>query len=473
MDNNLNCEKLSQKEEQRFQAVFAMLKGEFISDIVEKHKICRSDLYKFRKRALIAMREAMYDLPRGPKTPHNRLPKAKEEQIEQVCRRYPAMSSYKISEKVGTAFSSPRTIQRVRDRLSLKRLLKRAPRQSKAKRFPPETKQKMLEFILKQGHLGVLRLSWDIANILKIAISPSTLLRWRKAMIPKVSPVIEIISWQYYERKHPHSLWHGDVMKFEHSPDRGLYLRQLTFLDDYSRAYVYSELTTQTTASYTVQCLIYAMREWKVIPKALLFDNGSEFRGDILKTFCNNLCIRIIYSTVNHPQTNGKLERAFRDDRRDFYAPRSEWPIERMQEAFPDYMYYRNYQRGHFALEGRPAITRLLEQDRFASESILEHLEEYAVNEIGEKMVNTYGYIRLFCRWVYVGEQLKKSRVRCFETIRGLEIRKDGLVIGVLQDYYLYKTLTNTLRSDEIPESIILQQPYQHQLACPRIAVAL
>ena len=83
-------------------------------------------------------------------------------------------------------------------------------------------------------------------------------------------------------------------------------------------------------------------------------------------------------------------------------------------------MYYRNYQRGHFALEGRPAITRLLEQDRFASESILEHLEEYAVNEIGEKMVNTYGYIRLFCKWVYVGEQLKKSRMRCFETITHL-----------------------------------------------------
>jgi transposase InsO family protein len=54
-----------------------------------------------------------------------------------------------------------------------------------------------------------------------------------------------------------------------------------------------------------------AMRQWQAIPKAVLFDNGSHFRGKLLWTFCRNLGIRIIYSSVHHPQTNGKLERAF------------------------------------------------------------------------------------------------------------------------------------------------------------------
>ena len=472
MRNNSNYEKISQKEERRFQAVLAMLvEGQPLSDIAKEYGMCRSDLYRFRKRALKAMRNAMRDLPRGPRTAHNRIPRAKEEQIKQECERYPTMSSYKINKKAGIGFPSPRTIQRIRARHSLPRLSKRAPARSKAKRFVPEVKQKIQKFMLEKSHLGGLRLSWDIANILKLTVSPATLLRWRNVMQPKTMPSVEIINWRYYERKHPHSLWHGDLMKFEHNPERGLYLRQITFLDDYSRGYIYNELTTQSTACYTVKCLIRAIRKWKVIPKALLFDNGSEFRGTILKNFCNNLGIKIIYSTPNHPQTNGKVERAFRDDRRDFYAPRSEMSIEELQRELPYYTYYRNYQRGHFALKGKPAINRLCKQGRFAIPFILDRLEKYAINEIGEKTVNKYGYIRLFSRLIYVGEQFKENKVQCFETLKGLEIRHDHFTIGILQDYYLYRLLINNFRSEEIPGNPMLDK--SQQFHCPRIAVAL
>lgn len=472
MMNNSNYEKISRKEERRFQAILAMIEGQPLSDITEEYEMCRSDLYKFRKRALKAMKNAMCDLPRGPIAPHNRIPEAQEEQIKQECERYPTMSSYKISKKAASGSPSPRTIQRIRERNSLSRLAKRAPVRSKAKRFVPEAKQRIQKFMLERNHLGGLRLSWDIANILKITISPVTLLRWRKAMELKIIPSIKIISWRYYERKHSHSLWHGDILKFEHSPERNLYLRQITFLDDYSRGYIYNELTTQTTACYTVKCLISAIRKWKVIPKALLFDNGSEFRGTILKAFCNNLGIKIIYSTPNHPQTNGKLERAFRDDRRDFYAPRSEMSIEELQRELPSYTYYRNYQRGHFALKGKPSITRLCNQDRFTIPFVLDRLEKYAVNELGEKIVNRYGYIRLFSRLIYAGEQFKGNKVQYFETLKGLEIRQDHFTVGILQDYYLYRLLINNFRSEEIPENPILNKS-QQQLNCPRIAVAL
>jgi transposase InsO family protein len=448
---------LDDKVEIRFQAVLTMLKGEPVSQITTQFGICRSDLYKFRGRALKAMRYALCDHPRGPKNPHNRLCKAKEENVKSACERHPTLSSYKINEKLGSDSPCPRTIQRVRKRLSLPRLPKRTPPKLKAKRFSKEEKEKASDYIRKQDHLGVLRLSWDIANILKIPISASTVLRWRKKL--RGIPTIEVIRWQFYERKHPHSLWHGDLLKFEHRPNWGHLLHQMTLLDDYSRGYVFCELTTIPTARYTIQCLIRAMRQWKVIPKAVLFDNGAEFKANLVKSFCKNLGIQIIYITVGHPQTNGKIERAFRDDKRDFYDLRKDWSIEDLQKDLSDYVYYRNHQRGHWALKGSPAITRLREQDRFAPPSLLDRLEEYAVCEAGEKSVDSNGYIRMFRRTVYLGKQFSGCMVKCFETMNGLELRNDGLVIGTLPNYQEYRRLYNGWHADELlPQVFMLQR---------------
>ena len=243
-------------------------------------------------------------------------------------------------------------------------------------------------------------------------------------------------------------------------------------LDDYSRGYIFCELTTETTANHTVRCLIRAMRRWKVIPKALLFDNGAEFKGLLLKTFCENLGIRIIYSTPRHPQTNGKLERAFRDDRRDFYSSRDNWSVEKLQQHMPEYVYYRNYQRGHFALNGKQASSRFCQQDRSALPSVLDRLEEYAQAEVMKRMVNNDGYVRIFSKLIYVGIEFRESAVNCVETIDGLDIRKDGLAIGLLREYYLYRTLCARFHADEIPEEIVLHQPRQYHYNHPRMAVA-
>ena len=64
---------------------------------------------------------------------------------------------------------------------------------------------------------------------------------------------------------------------------------------------------------------------------------------------------------MNHPQTNGKLERAFRDDMRDFYEHYDAWLLDRLRRDLPGYVHYRNYVRGHRVLGGKPAISRLNE----------------------------------------------------------------------------------------------------------------
>lgn len=81
--------------------------------------------------------------------------------------------------------------------------------------------------------------------------------------------------------------------------DRTAY--QLTLLDDYSRAYVYCDLFHEVNANTTVRALIAAMRSYRTIPKALVFDNGPYFKGKVLEQFCRRLGVRLIHSAVYHP----------------------------------------------------------------------------------------------------------------------------------------------------------------------------
>jgi transposase InsO family protein len=139
--------------------------------------------------------------------------------------------------------------------------------------------------------------------------------------------------------------------------DRTAY--QLTLLDDYSRSYVYCDLLREPTLNDTIRAMIAAMRKYQTIPKGMVFDNGSQFKGYLLSVFCSNLGIRLMHSSVRHPQTNGKLERAFRDDRREYYDRFKEWIFDELRQGLPQYVRYRNEVRGHFALNGKPSATRL------------------------------------------------------------------------------------------------------------------
>lgn len=235
--------------------------------------------------------------------------------------------------------------------------------------------------------------------------------------------------WKFYERNHPHSLWHGDFLEKVVLTRGGKTAYQFTLLDDYSRAYVYCGLFTDADEVNVMRAIITAMRKYQTIPKALLFDNGRCFRGNLITAFCQHLGINLIHTSIQHPQTNGKLERAFRDDMREFYKQFDVWRLWELQQHLPEYVRYRNHVRGHWALGGRPAITRLKEQDFFALPSVLEKLETFARAPVGLRVVRRGGYILLLGQEIYVGLQYDKQTVCLTDTLDGLEIRvPDGKV---------------------------------------------
>jgi len=211
------------------------------------------------------------------------------------------------------------------------------------------------------------------------------------------------------------------------------------------------------------------MRQWQVIPNAVVFDNGAAFKGKLLSAFCNNLKIRLIHASVGHPQTNGKLERAFRDDMREFYAQYPTWLLEPLRRDLPAYVQYRNQVRGHWALGGQPAITRLREQHRMALPWVLERLESYACYEVGHQVIPATGTIRLFGRDAYLRPALANVEVTFWESLAGLEARIDGQCVVVLRDYRTFKQMA-VYEWRRLPP-VLYFEPYE-QAIFPRIAVA-
>ena len=118
--------------------------------------------------------------------------------------------------------------------------------------------------------------------------------------------------WVRYERKYSNSMWHTDYKQL----DDGRWF--IAYQDDASRFIVGFGVFKEATGEHAIDVLKEAIsRHGK--PASVLTDHGSQFyanekeaaaRGEAMfEKELVALGIRHILARVNHPQTNGKLER--------------------------------------------------------------------------------------------------------------------------------------------------------------------
>ena len=130
------------KHARRVLAVLDLFRGDGVRDVCLRYGIARSDVYKFRRRALSAINQALTDRRRGPHKPHNRIAPNGEAQIVTLCQRHPTWSSYALNRCCGAHAPSPRTIQRIRARHALARLSKREPPVRLRRQLTPEIRER-------------------------------------------------------------------------------------------------------------------------------------------------------------------------------------------------------------------------------------------------------------------------------------------------------------------------------------------
>ena len=171
--------------------------------------------------------------------------------------QHPTWSARQLHEQLGDAGDPSRTIDRIRHLHGLSRQLKRPAPTRSMPRFTPEAKTQARHLILSKPELGAHRLAWDLGNAHDIRMSPTTMKRLKRAVRSDTDPssvaiVVPTPNWLFYERKHPHSLWHGDCLEKVLLADTVRYSYHLAFLDDYSRGYVFCDLFREVTTCITI-----------------------------------------------------------------------------------------------------------------------------------------------------------------------------------------------------------------------------
>lgn len=148
------------------------------------------------------------------------------------------------------------------------------------------------------------------------AVSPQTVRRLylehgldriplRDGSSPKVR-----LRWQ---ADHPGALWHADVLHGSSFKVDGKLqkVRVHALLDDASRYIVALEALHTEREEDMLRIFVRALRAYGK-PEALYLDNGSTYRGEILRIACVRLGITLIHARPYDPEARGKMERYWR-----------------------------------------------------------------------------------------------------------------------------------------------------------------
>ena len=198
----------------------------------------------------------------------------------------------------------------------------------------------------------------------------------------------------------------------------------------------------------------------------MVFDQSGAFRGKLLEAFCRNLGIRLIHASPQHPQTNGKLERAFRDDMPEFYRHQPV-QLEALRRALPAYVQYRNEVAAiGLKAPGPNAACRTTPHGRPVGpdSGTVRPLSHDA--ETGD----LEGCLNLFRRQVYLDRALRDQVVTCYETVEGLEVRGTRHRVYLLREYRRWQNRYWWNWGRELPEDLCFER-YTPPV-CPWIAVA-
>ena len=146
--------------------------------------------------------------------------------------------------------------------------------------------------------------------------------------------------WVRYEREHSMSLWQGDWKKLE---DRWI----IAFMDDASRFITCYGVFDSATTENTIKVFRKGFAEYG-IPDEILTDHGTQFVAaknrekakHRFKEFLKENGVRHILARVNHPQTNGKIERFFGLMEQKLH----------LFDSAEEFVYWYNYAKPHMSL---------------------------------------------------------------------------------------------------------------------------
>jgi transposase InsO family protein len=115
-----------------------------------------------------------------------------------------------------------------------------------------------------------------------------------------------------FQHRSRNDMWQSDIKYGIYLPTgKGGTMKQtylVTFLDDATRSAVHAEFYDTLDQSIVEDAFQSAIIKWGA-PKAVLFDNGKQYRNKWMINCCNQLGVRLLYARPYAAATKGKVEK--------------------------------------------------------------------------------------------------------------------------------------------------------------------
>lgn len=166
----------------------------------------------------------------------------------------------------------------------------------------------------------------------------------------------------------PHEHWHTDISYISY---KGMRFYLICVLDGFSRAILAWDIRLSMESFDAYMVLYRACLKWvsttNINPR-IISDNGSQFLTKEYKKILHEFEMTHVRTSVNHPQSNGKLERFHKTIKHERIRDLPRITIEQFRRDIGDWIDHYNTERLHSAINYLPPMKVLLGE----GETILE-----------------------------------------------------------------------------------------------------
>lgn len=211
-------------------------------------------------------------------------------------------------------------------------------------------KQDLLDYAKKHTGEGYRRLTYMMLDEDVAAVSPSTTYRllkgyglldeWNTVKDPKKGN-------GFIQPTKPHEHWHTDI---KYVNFHGTFLFLITVIDGYSRYIVHHELRTSMREFDVEITLMKALEKFPGVNPRIISDNGTQFISRDFTEFLRIAGLEHVRTSVNYPQSNGKVERFNRTISEECLTKKSMINLEDARRQVSNYVDFYNNKRLHSSL---------------------------------------------------------------------------------------------------------------------------
>jgi transposase InsO family protein len=214
----------------------------------------------------------------------------------------------------------------------------------------PEEIDAVISYALENPTDGYRRLSYMMIDEDIACFSPSTVYRIlsERDLLYRYKRSTKSKGQYDFSPTAPHQQWHTDLMYLK---VQGSWYFFIAILDAYSRYIVHWELLENADASSVKAVVETALIRNPGVKPRIVTDNGVQFTSKEYKSLINEFSLIDIKIRINHPESNGAIERFHRTLREEGLAEKELKNKYTAEDIIKLWVTYYNHKRLHAGLK--------------------------------------------------------------------------------------------------------------------------